>query len=264
MTQQQAVDWVLGQVGKSLNYDGKYGAQCWDLIMYYAKFLGQGMPPGVVGAEAWARTQWPAAYTKVAANDAQPGDIGIWGATKTNQYGHAFIIVGVGNGTFDVVDQNYVNYNPDNGSAGARHTVPINDRLTAVIRPTFENHPAAGNEPGKHAIQKDETFWGLEQKNGWPNGVLQSLNPALDPRKLAIGQVINIPGGVVPTQTAPVTPPAAPQQRKYTVQNGDNLSVIAARYGLGNWRQIYDIPENKAVIGGNPSLIKPGQVLIIP
>jgi LysM repeat protein len=133
-----------------------------------------------------------------------------------------------------------------------------------VIRPTFENHPYAGSEPGKHTIQTDETFWGLEQKNGWPNGTLQSLNPALDPRKLAIGQVINIPGGAVPTQTAPVTPPAAPQQRIHTVTHGENLTVIASRYGLANWRQIYDIPQNRAVIGGDPNLIKEGQQLIIP
>lgn len=264
MTQQSAVDWAVQQLGKSLNYDGKFGAQCWDLIMFYCKWLGQGMPPGVVGAAEWANKNWPSNYKKVSVNEAQPGDIGIWGATNTNKYGHAFIIVGVGNGTLDVVDQNYVGYNADNGSPAARHTVQINDRLTAVIRPSFEQHPAAGSEPGKYAIKANDTFWGLEQKNGWQTGTLQSLNPALDPRKLAVGQVINIPGGAVPTQTAPVAQPAPAQQRLHTVANGENLTVIAARYNVQNWRQIYDIPANRATIGGNPSLIKPGQVLVIP
>jgi nucleoid-associated protein YgaU len=52
----------------------------------------------------------------------------------------------------------------------------------------------------------------------------------------------------------------------YVVQQGDTLSGIAARY-YGSavrekWMAIYE--ANKAVIGDNPSLIKPGQELKIP
>src|SRR5256885_13215908 len=50
----------------------------------------------------------------------------------------------------------------------------------------------------------------------------------------------------------------------YTVQPGDTLSGIAQRaYGNGNeWQKIYD--ANKQVIGSDPNLIQPGQVLYIP
>jgi nucleoid-associated protein YgaU len=50
----------------------------------------------------------------------------------------------------------------------------------------------------------------------------------------------------------------------YTVVKGDSLSRIAkSLYGDANqWRKIYD--ANKTVIGNNPDLIKPGQVLNIP
>ena len=50
----------------------------------------------------------------------------------------------------------------------------------------------------------------------------------------------------------------------YTVQGGDSLSRIAKRLlGDGNrWREIYD--ANRAVIGDDPDLIKPGQQLRIP
>ncbi len=50
----------------------------------------------------------------------------------------------------------------------------------------------------------------------------------------------------------------------YTVVKGDSLSRIAkALYGdASKWHQIYD--ANKATVGNNPDLIKPGQVLIIP
>lgn len=53
---------------------------------------------------------------------------------------------------------------------------------------------------------------------------------------------------------------------EHTVGAGDSLSAIAARYyGSGvrsNWMAIYE--ANKDVIGRNPSLIIPGQVLRIP
>ena len=44
----------------------------------------------------------------------------------------------------------------------------------------------------------------------------------------------------------------------YTVREGDTLSKIAARHGT-TWQRIY--AANKAVIGGDPDLIVPGQQL---
>jgi LysM repeat protein len=161
----------------------------------------------------------------------------------------------------DVVDQNYVNYNPDKGSPAARHALPINSRLTALIRPNYAPNQFAGSQPGKYTIQKGDTLWDLERQNGWAGNTLVSLNPGIDPRRLQVGQQIIIPGGNPPLPTPPnkpAEPAPQPQQRTHVVENGENLSVIAARYGISNWRQIYDIPQNKAAIGNNPSLIHPG------
>ncbi|MGV3488527.1 MAG: GH25 family lysozyme [Tuberibacillus sp.] len=44
-----------------------------------------------------------------------------------------------------------------------------------------------------YVIQKGDTFWSLETKNGWPHGTIQKLNPGLNPRRLAIGTTIRIP-----------------------------------------------------------------------
>ncbi|MFD4553792.1 transglycosylase family protein [Streptomyces sp. NPDC058469] len=44
----------------------------------------------------------------------------------------------------------------------------------------------------------------------------------------------------------------------YTVREGDTLSAIAAQHGT-TWRKVY--AANKAVIGGDPDLIVPGQQL---
>jgi nucleoid-associated protein YgaU len=47
------------------------------------------------------------------------------------------------------------------------------------------------------------------------------------------------------------------------VVKGDTLSGIGARFHV-DWRRIYAVPANRAVIGSNPNLIRPGQVLVIP
>lgn len=46
----------------------------------------------------------------------------------------------------------------------------------------------------------------------------------------------------------------------YTVKSGDTLSSIAAQYGM-TWQQLY--AKNKFVIGNNPNVIIPGQILTI-
>jgi len=62
-------------------------------------------------------------------------------------------------------------------------------------------------------------------------------------------------------------PPAAPRRRAparrtYTVRGGDTLSGIAAGLGMSDWRPLYE--ANHRVIGPDPDLIRPGQVLTVP
>jgi len=56
------------------------------------------------------------------------------------------------------------------------------------------------------------------------------------------------------------------RDREYTVQAGDTLTLIALKhYGPGShdkWRRVFD--ANRAVIGDNPYLLRPGMVLRIP
>lgn len=58
--------------------------------------------------------------------------------------------------------------------------------------------------------------------------------------------------------------PAAAEKKTYTVKAGDSLWAIAKQiYGNGaDYQKIYE--ANKSTIGGNPNLIKPGQVFTIP
>ena len=58
-----------------------------------------------------------------------------------------------------------------------------------------------------------------------------------------------------------------PVSQTYVVKSGDCLIAIAKKLsdkGGANWWELYDIPENKKVIGGNPNLIYPGQEFIVP
>lgn len=62
----------------------------------------------------------------------------------------------------------------------------------------------------------------------------------------------------------PPTPAPKPHPGKtqyYTVRPGDSLSKIAAQFHLPNWQALYNM--NRAVVGGNPNMIHPGQRLKI-
>lgn len=65
---------------------------------------------------------------------------------------------------------------------------------------------------------------------------------------------------------APVKAPIAVvvKGERYTVKEGDCLWLIAlAKYGRGeDWTKVYD--ANRAVVGGDPDLILPGQTLVLP
>jgi nucleoid-associated protein YgaU len=76
---------------------------------------------------------------------------------------------------------------------------------------------------------------------------------------------------VAATAAAPAALPAAaslaapaPQEKKHVVQKGESLSLIAKQYygDVHKWKQIYE--ANKAIVGDNPDLLKPGQELVIP
>ena len=64
-----------------------------------------------------------------------------------------------------------------------------------------------------------------------------------------------------PVATASPVATAPASVRQHTVAGGDTLSSIARRFGT-TWPVLYR--ANRAVIGSNPNLIFPGQVLVIP
>lgn len=74
------------------------------------------------------------------------------------------------------------------------------------------------------------------------------------------GSTIRLPAGAV-AHTDPQK--QAQQDDDYIVRPGDNLTEIARSHGHGDdWTPLYE--ANKDVIGDDPDLIYPGQVLVIP
>ena len=114
-------------------------------------------------------------------------------------------------------------------------------------------NPAIGDihyvEPSKlttYTVQAGDTLSGIASKYGTTYQELARINNIANPNVIYPGQVIKINGGTV--------------EKTYTVKSGDTLSGIANKYGT-TWQNIYN--NNRDIIGSNPNLIKPGQVLKI-
>lgn len=131
-----------------------------------------------------------------------------------------------------------------------------------------------------YTVQAGDSLYVISQRVlGSPKYVaaIQKANPKVDPKRLRVGQVLNIPDVAGPSTPAAVpatshTPAdnahAAPSglgtARTYTVQAGDTLHKISTKvYGnTAMWEKIYDL--NRDVIGSKPSNLRVGMTLRLP
>lgn len=113
-----------------------------------------------------------------------------------------------------------------------------------LVIPTGSAPPPSG---ARYTVQPGDTLYRIAARYGTTVTAIANANNIADPNLIYPGQVLVIPGGGAP----PVT-------RTHTVQPGDTLYRIAARYGT---------TVNAIVVANNianPNLIRPGQVLVIP
>lgn len=133
---------------------------------------------------------------------------------------------------------------------------PIVEPTPTVLPPV-----AAGSE---YTIVKGDTFATIAKAHGVSSKAIQDANPGVDPKKLKIGQKIQIPGATsAPAAVQPVAPAAttpdvsANGMTSYKVKSGDTLTKIAKQFGT----------TVKAIESANnlsTTSIKVGQVLKIP
>lgn len=137
-TQSQAVSWANSQIGKSLDYDGVYGAQCVDLIKYYYSYLGVSPVNGngcdyatnKLPNNSWNRIKYYNGFVP------QPGDIAVW-TYASSAYGHVAIITSANSSSMNVVEQN--------GSTQVTKTHSYSysyGTFYGVIRPNFKANAA--------------------------------------------------------------------------------------------------------------------------
>lgn len=165
------------------------------------------------------------------------------------------------------------------GSYGGRH-VPMAElaRVTAAWCPQEYNNYLIAQEAGRVSVGHLATFPTLDltQEFG-PNDVVRGAlyakqrgHPSLWFWEYAVARnnpslfdrAVNtyLAGAISKPVPAPVI------LHDYTVQEGDSLSSIAAKeYGNpAKWVAIYNLPHNREIIGSDPDLIQPGQILQIP
>lgn len=101
-TQADAVAWVNSQVGKALDYDGVYGAQCVDLTKYYYSYLGAAAPRGNANQYANGGAFCPSGWSYQGSPRA--GDIAVW---TGGENGHVAIVTEIRGSQMVCVEQNY-------------------------------------------------------------------------------------------------------------------------------------------------------------
>jgi LysM repeat protein len=94
-----------------------------------------------------------------------------------------------------------------------------------------------------YTVQAGDTLSSIAAKLGVAQSQISGFHSG-NPNLIYPGEVLNISGGS-----------SQPSAEYYTVQSGDSLSAIAARYGT-SWQHIRDLNGL-----ANPDLIYPGQVL---
>lgn len=116
--------------------------------------------------------------------------------------------------------------------------------------PTHSPAPQPTPSPsgGSYTVKSGDTLSGIAADYGTTVSALVQLNGIANPDLIYVGQVINLPGGTSGGGTSATT---------YTVQSGDTLSGIAAKFGTTYQK----IAADNGI--ANPNLIYAGQVLMI-
>jgi LysM repeat protein len=145
---------------------------------------------------------------------------------------------------------------------------PRNLQLTPTAQPSATpTLPVPANEV-IHIVRPGETLFRIALRYGVTVSDLAAANSIANPARIFAGQQLRIPGGAtVPPAATRTAPPATatlsataapPATTSYTVQRGDTLFKIAARFGTS----VSELIRLNQL--SNPNVIFVGQVLQLP
>ncbi|MFH0947231.1 MAG: LysM peptidoglycan-binding domain-containing protein [Planctomycetota bacterium] len=129
---------------------------------------------------------------------------------------------------------------------------------------------AQASTPGTYAVKKGDTLGSIAKELFGSVRYLDELRKAnedVDPSRLQIGQVLNVPdlggGSARPGSVSEPEEPAATGKATYKVKKGDTLFGISrAVFGTSaRWRDILAV---NAEILSDPNNLKPGTLLTLP
>ncbi len=138
-------------------------------------------------------------------------------------------------------------------------------------KPRPNSTAARGSINGKprttpYTVKKNDSMWTIAKAwfgNGSKWELIAKANPYVDPDRLKLGQILQLPAKGAGPRPKPA-PVARNTANTYRVQDGDSLSSIADKYygDETKWRIIYE--ANRDVIGNDPGALELGARLRIP
>ena len=147
ITKEQGAQWALDRVGKSIDVDGYYGAQCKDFVeKFTTENFGVSFPGNAIDLiycaipSGWQRIKNTPEFLP------QPGDIALW---AYGTYGHTGIIVSANLNTFVSVDQNWYNASSKGSPAAKVQHNYTTYNFWGVLRPPYSSNPQPNQETWK-------------------------------------------------------------------------------------------------------------------
>jgi LysM repeat protein len=139
---------------------------------------------------------------------------------------------------------------------------PAQPQPPVVVAPVAP--PAPVSEAKEYVIASGDTFGALAHKNGISLKAMIDANPGVNPRKLKVGQKVQIPAGAnsvasagAPGAATPDMAAATGDTTTYTVKAGDTLSKIA-KANHTSFKKLMALNDLKT------TSIKVGQKLKVP
>jgi N-acetylmuramoyl-L-alanine amidase len=148
----------------------------------------------------------------------------------------------------------------DPGTRSIPGTSPADQAYTVTTAEAGDGVGGQRATSSSYTVQPGDALWKIADRFGVSTMALINANDLANPDLIHPGQVLTIPGGsgtAEPVATSQ-NQTGSSTQSSYTVQSGDTLSKIAARFGVSIW----DLAELNGI--GNIDLIIVGQVLQIP